>query len=372
MPSPLSGFGPLTGPGSTRRLGTEAGALRREARKVRRAGGDDRRLLEASGLSGMRDGSISSADSNIEEDAFERRAAAGLGAARQGVLREMAGQGGGLSGDSDTNEFGGKYVKQGGSGPGGTGSAAVPPPKTSGGQGAIPAMLRRPSAEESASDDRRYNARQGVLRDVMAKASESGKTRRQVLEDENLKRAAEGKPPLSFEADDFVSESERQKAPALEADRTRRRGIREGMIDMELTGRDVADEAAAAQRRATANAPAPRVPGPTSRASGAAMRGPKPAAPRPEPEGLRGSLRQDAEYVGSAVADVARGTGSQLGATIATGARRAGAVVGAGAGALRNAAEVAALQASDNLKTTGRRVGRVTPGATGRYLRSLR
>jgi hypothetical protein len=141
---------------------------------------------------------------------------------------------------------------------------------------------------------------------------------------------------------------------------------------MDEAGRDVADEAAAAQRRATASPPSPRVPGPTSRASGVAMRGPKPQAERPEPRGLLESLRRDAEVVGSSVAGVARGAGSQLGATVATGARRAGAVVGAGAGALRNAAEVAALQASDTLKTTGRRVGRVTPGATGRYLRSLK
>ena len=295
MPSPLSGFGPLTGPGSTRRLGTEAGALRREARKVRRAGGDDRRLLEASGLSGMRDGSISSADSNIEEASFNRRAAAGLGAARQGVLREMAGQGGGMSGGAPATGMG-------------TGSAAVPPPTTGAGTGAktppttgagtgtktppttgtgtgtgtetppttgagtgagagagtgtgtsggrtpIAGKSLKPTAEESASDDRRYNARQGVLRDVMAKASESGKTRREVLDFENEVRKIQGKPALSFEDDEFVTESERQKAPALEADRTRRRGIREGMIDMELTGRDVADEAAAAQRRAAADA----------------------------------------------------------------------------------------------------------------------
>lgn len=224
MPSPLSGFGPLTGPGSTRRLGTEAGSLRREARKIRRAGGDDRRLLEASALAGLRDGSITSADSNIEEASFNRRAAAGLGAARQGVLREMAGQGGGMSQGSDTNEFVGKpqYVRQGG----GTGSAAVPPPTgggtppttgggtpptTGGGRSAIPAMLRRPSAEEAASDARRYNARQGALRNVMAVASESGKPRWQVLRDENLIRKAEGKPALSFEDDEFVSESERQK-----------------------------------------------------------------------------------------------------------------------------------------------------------------
>ncbi len=362
MPSPLSGFGPLTGPGSTRRLGTEAGALRREARKVRRAGGDDRRLLEASGLSGMRDGSISSADSNIEEASFNRRAAAGLGAARQGVLREMAGQGSAVVPPPTT--------PGGGTGMGG-GSAVVPPPST--GETPLQGKSPKPTGEEVASDERRRAMRQSVLREVLARSGkDTGMTRRGALEQINKERVAAGKTMVDFEDEEYVAESEAQKAPAREAERARRRSIREDLISMDEAGRDIADEGAAAQRRTPTTPPATRIPGPTSRASGAAMRGPKPATPRPEPRGLLESLRRDADAVGSSVAGVARGVGSQLGATVATGARRAGAVVGAGAGVLRNAAEVAALQAADALKTTGRRVGTVTPGATGRYLRSLK
>lgn len=202
---------PLSGPGSTRRLGTEAGSLRREARKIQRAGGNPQRLLEAAAVANLRDGSISSADSNIAEAAFQRRTDAGLGAARQGVLREMAeptaptapsSTTGGGSTPSTTGGTGSKPSVTGGTAPPVTGETAPPAPPMAG-------KSPKPSEEETASDERRANARQGVLRDVLARSKGStSMTRTGALEQINKERIDAGMPPMEFINAEFAADDQ--------------------------------------------------------------------------------------------------------------------------------------------------------------------
>ena len=205
---------PLSGPGSTRRLGTEAGSLRREARKLQRAGGNPQRLLEAAAVANLRDGSISSADSNIAEAAFQRRADAGLGAARQGVLRAMAeptaptapspATGGGST-PSTTGGTGSKPSVTGGTAPPVTGETAPPAPPMAG-------KSPKPSEEETASDERRAKARQGVLRDVLARSrGNTSMTRSGALEQINRERVAAGMPPMEFSNAEIVAEAEKDR-----------------------------------------------------------------------------------------------------------------------------------------------------------------
>lgn len=88
---------PLSGELSRRRLGTESGALRREARAIARAGGNPQGFLEAAGKAKLQEGSaISSAEQNRAKQEYGVRAQAEL--ARQqvapsqgGVLRSAAG-----------------------------------------------------------------------------------------------------------------------------------------------------------------------------------------------------------------------------------------------------------------------------------------
>lgn len=202
---------PLSGPGSTRRLGTEAGSLRREARKLQRAGGNPQRLLEAAAVANLRDGSISSAYSNIAEAAFQRRTDAGLGAARQGVLREMAdptaptapsSTTGGGSTPSTTGGTGSKPSVTGGTAPPVTGETAPPAPPMAG-------KSPKPSEEETASDERRANARQGVLRDVLARSKGStSMTRTGALEQINRERIDAGMPPMDFSNAEFAADAQ--------------------------------------------------------------------------------------------------------------------------------------------------------------------
>lgn len=206
---------PLSGPGSTRRLGTEAGMLRREARKLQRAGGNPQRLLEAAAVANMRDGSISSADSNIAEAAFQRRTDAGLATARQGMLREAAapaGAGGVLDGvapgtgggttPSTTGGTGSKPSVTGGTAPPVTGETAPPTPPVTG-------KSPKPSEEEMASDARRAKARQGVLRDILARSKGStSMTRTGALEQINKERVAAGMPPMEFSNAEFAADDQ--------------------------------------------------------------------------------------------------------------------------------------------------------------------
>lgn len=182
--------------------------LRREARKLQRAGGNPQRLLEAAAVANMRDGSISSADSNIAEAAFQRRTDAGLAAARQGVLREAAtpatppaATGGGTA-PSTTGGTGSTPSVTGGTAPPVTGETAPPTPPVTG-------KSPKPSEEEMASDARRAKARQGVLRDVLARSKGStSMTRTGALEQINKERIAAGMPPMEFSNAEFAADDQ--------------------------------------------------------------------------------------------------------------------------------------------------------------------
>jgi hypothetical protein len=67
----------------------------------------------------------------------------------------------------------------------------------------------KPSEEETASDERRANARQGVLRDVLARSKGSSMTRSSALEQVNRERVAAGMPPMEFSNEEIVTEAEK-------------------------------------------------------------------------------------------------------------------------------------------------------------------
>jgi hypothetical protein len=68
----------------------------------------------------------------------------------------------------------------------------------------------KPSEEEQASDDRRAKARQGVLRDVLARSKGStSMTRTGALEQINKERIDAGMPPMEFSNEEIVTEVEK-------------------------------------------------------------------------------------------------------------------------------------------------------------------
>lgn len=102
---------PLSGELSRRRLGTESGALRREARAIARAGGNPQRFLEAAGQAKLSEGgAISSAEENKNTQAFLVRAQAEKAEQQKRLARdiESGGNTGGVlrSAASGTNSTG--------------------------------------------------------------------------------------------------------------------------------------------------------------------------------------------------------------------------------------------------------------------------
>lgn len=85
---------PLSGELSRRRLGTESGALRREARAIARAGGNPQRFLEAAGQAKLSEGgAISSAAENRAKQELGIRAQRELAREQDGLVKEMRGGG---------------------------------------------------------------------------------------------------------------------------------------------------------------------------------------------------------------------------------------------------------------------------------------
>jgi hypothetical protein len=83
---------PLSGELSRRRLGTESGALRREARAIARAGGNPQRFLEAAGQAKLSEGgAISSAAENRAKQELGIRAQRELAREQDGLVKEMRG-----------------------------------------------------------------------------------------------------------------------------------------------------------------------------------------------------------------------------------------------------------------------------------------
>jgi hypothetical protein len=67
----------------------------------------------------------------------------------------------------------------------------------------------KPSEEETASDERRANARQGVLRDVLARSKGStSMTRTGALEQINKERIDAGMPPMEFSNAEFAADDQ--------------------------------------------------------------------------------------------------------------------------------------------------------------------
>ena len=368
---------PLSGPGSTRRLGTEAGTLRREARKLQRAGGNPQRLLEAAAVANMRDGSISSAESNIAEAAFQRRTDAGLAVARQGMLREAAtppagagsvkigvapGTGSGTT-PSTTGGTGSKPSVTGGTAPPVTGETAPPAPPMAG-------KSPKPSEEEMASDERRAKARQSVLRDVLARSKGStSMTRAGALEQINKERVAAGMPPMEFSNAEFAADDQaRAEKRYEEAGRAGRSRVVKSM-SYEDFGLDPVERPSTA----TASTPTPAA---TPAATPASTTAPTPSTPRPPtpaptpPRNLADAAVRDVMGLLQSGREVA-GNIAEAGARRRDSIKTGAAIILDSASDTLSRAQTGTSRILANFATTPERAAvSVVPGQTGSFLQN--
>jgi hypothetical protein len=218
--------------GATRRLGTQSGAMRREARRITRAGGNADNLLQQAAVTKLNEGSaISSADSAIEQQRFQQRAQNGIAAGQRGVLNTLAnqskqGQGQGLTG-------GGVMTLAGTGAAGSTGStgSAAPGPSMAPGTGptggvkpALPPVGIGVTRDEGA--EKRMATEDQVYDEVIKRTTGEGVglSRSDALEQINAGRRSLGKADVSI---DFAARSkisaDKRKAEFL--DQRKQKGV---------------------------------------------------------------------------------------------------------------------------------------------------
>jgi hypothetical protein len=204
--------------GATRRLGTQSGAMRREARRITRAGGNADGLLQQAAVTKLNEGSaITSADSAIKEQRFQQRAQNGIAAGQRGVLNTLANQsrqgqgqtgggqtgGGGISGGQMQLENAGSTTLGSTTpGPGmapGTGVAPGTGP-TGGAKPMLPPVGIGVTKDEGA--EKRIKTQKGILSDIAKRTAGGGLSQEGALSQINSERASKGMAPVSIDVNE--------------------------------------------------------------------------------------------------------------------------------------------------------------------------